>query len=507
MISKDTLTRGYNKFDYVVGAPTPPLWVDGTPEAGEHSLQVDPVVVSDDILEQLRGTGASVATGEKEVIAGTRDWWARTMIAETSGNPPTPVATIVMVKTVDQVVDVVKIASANSIPITVSAGRSNVTGSALPLRGGIVLDTTDLNKFIGVDPVSQIAEVEAGMYWDVFETEVQNNHGLTAGNYPSGFGQCTIGGQIACRGAGQLSTRYGKIEDMVYGLDVVMPNGDLVTLGESARGAVGPDLKGLIVGSEGTLGVVVRARIMLHKLPDYAKAFAVGYETFADGLDACRRILQAGTTPAVVRLYDKLESGIQFGKPDTNVLLVADEGNPSIVDVMLEVAHEICREKGEELDGDAIFERWLETRMLLGKSADGFKKNPGFVSDTLEMVGSWKDLPAIYDEVVQAVESVDGTQGCSAHMSHAYVSAGCIYFSMRGTTDVEKRTEWYREIWDRANAVLIKHDATLSHHHGVGLVRARFMEPSLGSGFSILQQVKKCFDPKNIFNPGKLGLD
>lgn len=507
MISKDTLKRGYNKFDYVVGAHTPPYFANDDTVAGDTSLQTEPVVVSEDILEQIRGTGATVTSGEKEVIAATRDWWARSMIAETSGNPATPVAVIVGVASVDQVVDVVKIAAANAIPVTASAGRSNVTGSALPLRGGIVLDTTNLNKFIGIDPVSQIAEVEAGMYWDVFENEIQNKHGLTAGNYPSSFGQCTIGGQIVCRGAGQLSTRYGKVEDMVYGIDVVLPNGDLVTLGQSVRGAVGPDLKNVIVGSEGTLGIVVRARIMLHKLPDYASAFAFGFDSFADGLDVCRRILQLTATPAVLRLYDKLESGIQFGDADTNVLLVADEGNPRIVDAMMEVAKEVCQVAGKELDGDAIFERWLETRMLLGKSSDGFTRAPGFVSDTLEMVGPWADLPAIYDEVVEAVQAVPGTNGCSAHMSHAYVSAGCIYFSMRGTTEVDERIEWYGKIWDAANAVLIKYGATLSHHHGVGLLRGPYMAESLGTGFPFLKQLKSCLDPQNLFNPGKLGLD
>ncbi len=506
MISKDTLKRGYNKFDYVVGAHTPPYFTNDETTPGETSMQTDPVVVPDAIIEEIRATGATVLTGEKEVIASTRDWWARSMIAETSGNPATPVAVIVQIGTVDQVVDVVKIAAANKIPVTASAGRSNVTGSALPLRGGIVLDTTNLNKFIGIDPVSQIAEVEAGMYWDVFETEIQTKHGLTAGNYPSGFGQCTIGGQIACRGAGQLSTRYGKIEDMVWGIDVVLANGDLVTLGESARGAVGSDLKNIFVGSEGTLGIIVRARIMLQKLPDYAKAFAFGFDTFADGLDACRQILQLNATPAVLRLYDELESKIQFGLEDTNVLLVADEGNPPIIDAMLGVAHEVCQATGKEIDGDAIFERWLETRMLLGKSSDGFKRAPGFVSDTLEMEGAWADLPAIYDELVEAVDSVPGTDGCSAHMSHAYVSAGCIYFSMRGTPDVDNRVGWYRQIWDAANAVLIKHGATLSHHHGVGLVRAPYMADSLGSGFKILQQLKATLDPDNLFNPGKLGL-
>lgn len=506
MISKEAIRRGYNRGNYTVGAPTQPYFANDESVAGETSLQTDPVVVADDVVAELRATGAQVKTDEADIIAGTRDWWARTMIAETSGNPATPVAVIVEVSDIDQVVAVMKIAAAHTIPVTVSAGRSNVTGAALPLRGGIVLDLCGLNQIISVDAESQIVDVQAGMFLDLFETQIQAEHGLTAGNWPSSFGLATVGGQIACRGAGQLSTRYGKIEDMVWSLDVVLANGELVTIGGGARGAVGPDLKQLFIGSEGTLGVIVSAKIMCHKLPDYETHIAYGFPTFAAGLDACRRILQAGATPAVLRLYDNLESGVQFDLPDTNVLLVADEGNPVIIDAMMKVAEELCAETGTALDGDAIMERWMDTRYLTGKSAEGFKRSPGFVADTLEMTGAWADLPAIYDEVVEALQSVPGTMAGSAHQSHAYTSAGCLYFSLRGTVDVADRADWYRAAWDAANAVVIAHGATLSHHHGVGLLRAPYMAESLGGSFGVLETVKHALDPDNLLNPLKLGL-
>src|SRR5699024_7524127 len=146
--------------------------------------------------------------------------------------------------------------------------------------------------------------------------------------WPSSFGISTVGGWVACRGAGQLSTRYGKIEDMVVGLDVILADGTLVTTGGSPRAAVGPDLTQIFVGSEGTLGVITSVSLRVHRLPDYTKALAFGFASFAEGLEACRQILQNGANPAVLRLYDELESGVQFDHGETNVLLIADEGNP-----------------------------------------------------------------------------------------------------------------------------------------------------------------------------------
>lgn len=507
MISKQAILRGYNRGNYVIGAPTPPHYASAIKSIGHHAgLAGDVVPVSAQLVEKLRDAADEVLTARDDFVVNTRDWWAGTMLAETSGTPAAVDGVFVRVSTVEQVQAVLRLAHAEKVPVTVSAGRSNVTGAALPLSGGIVLDVCGLNRLVGFDAESQIVEVEAGMFGDIFEKMIQEDYGMTMGHWPSSFAISTVGGWIACRGAGQLSTRYGKIEDMVYGLDVVLADGTLASVGNYARAALGPDLQQLFIGSEGTLGIIVRARLKLHRLPDYARAIAYGFQSFAIGLDACRRILQGGATPGALRLYDRLESGVQFGLPDQNVLLVADEGAPEIVDAVMTISEQVCAKLGEKLDGEAIFEKWLDTRFLTGKSAEGFKRGPGFVADTLEMTGRWRDLPAIYEEVVAAINAVPGTLAGSAHQSHAYVDGACLYFSLRGDVAVEKRADWYRAAWDAANAVLIRHGAALSHHHGVGLLRAPYMKEGLGSAFPLLEKVKIALDPDNLLNPGKLGL-
>src|SRR5699024_1568296 len=145
--------------------------------------------------------------------------------------PSTPDAVVARVSTSAQIADVMRLASDHGIPVTASAGRSNVTGAALPVQGGIVLDVCGLDRILGYDEKSQIVEVEAGVFGDIFETEIQQRYGVTLGHWPSSYALSTVGGWVACRGAGQLSTRYGKIEDMVYGLDVVLASGEEVTLG------------------------------------------------------------------------------------------------------------------------------------------------------------------------------------------------------------------------------------------------------------------------------------
>ncbi|ABS15175.1 MULTISPECIES: FAD-binding oxidoreductase [Brucella] len=507
MISKEAIKRGYNRGNYVVGAPTQPHYAGSINEIGTKAdLAQDAVSVDAALVAKLQGVADEVLTAREDLVVNTRDWWARTMVAETGGKPATVDGVFVRVSTVEQVQAVMRLAHEAKVPVTVSAGRSNVTGAALPLRGGIVLDVCNLNRFVSFDADSQIVEVEAGMFGDIFEEMIQRDFGMTMGHWPSSFGISTVGGWIACRGAGQLSTRYGKIEDMVYGMEVVLADGSLVTVGNYARAAIGPDLQQIFIGSEGTLGIIVKARLKLHRLPDYARAIAYGFKSFAIGLEACRRIMQGGANPAALRLYDELESGVQFGLPESNVLLIADEGAKEMVDAVMAISEKVCAELGDKLDGDTIFEKWLDTRYLTGKSAEGFKRSPGFVADTLEMTGCWRDLPAIYDEVVAAINAVPGTLAGSAHQSHAYVDGACLYFSLRGDVEVEKRAEWYRAAWDAANAVLIKYGAALSHHHGVGLLRAPYMKDALGSAFPLLETVKKALDPDNLLNPGKLGL-
>ncbi|MDJ0353568.1 FAD-binding oxidoreductase [Pseudarthrobacter sp. PH31-O2] len=507
MISKEAVKRGYNRGNYTVGAPTQPRFARSLGAvSGEPTFSANPVTVPAETIRRLEALADRVVVDPTLVRDGTRDWWAGTMISETGGRPVTPGAVIVHISSTEQVQQVMRVAHAANIPVTVSAGRSNVTGSALPISGGIVLDVCGLDKFTSYDEESQLVEVEAGVFGDIFEERIQADYGMTLGHWPSSYAISTVGGWVACRGAGQLSTRYGKIEDMVHGLDVVLANGDLVTVGNGTRAAVGPDLLQLFIGSEGTLGVITKVRFKLHRLPDHGRAIAYGFATFAEGLKACRQIMQQGATPAALRLYDELESGLQFGLPKTNVLLVADEGPKEIVEAGLTISEGVCAASAVKLDGDAIFERWLDTRYLTGKSAEGFTPSPGLVADTLEMIGAWKDLPAIYDEVVAAINAVPGTLAGSAHQSHAYLDGACLYFSLRGDVAVDERARWYRAAWDAANEVILRHGATLSHHHGVGLLRAPYMAESLGNGFDVLRTIKAALDPKNLLNPGKMGL-
>ena len=347
MISRQTIEHPFNRGAYVQGHPTPPLWSDDCPPSdASASLQSAAVDVPEEVLADLKAVADRVVDDREQVVLRTRDWWAGTMIHETGGAPATPDAVVVEVSSEEQIAAVVKICDRERIPLTVSAGRSNVLGAALPVHGGVVLDVCGLNAITDFDAESLVVEVGAGMFGDVFESELQSKYGVTTGHWPSSFAISTVGGWAACRGAGQLSTRYGKIEDMVVGLDVVLPDGATASFGTYPRAATGPDLRQLFIGSEGTLGVITRVRLRVHRLPDHARAFAYGFESFEEGLSTCREIMQRGATPAVLRLYDAHESGTHFGHPDTNLLLVADEGDPRLVDAVISIARDVCVEAG-----------------------------------------------------------------------------------------------------------------------------------------------------------------
>ena len=217
--------------------------------------------------------------------------------------------------------------------------------------------------------------------------------GYTLGHWPQSMDLSTVGGWLACRGAGQYSTRYGKIEDMVIGLEVVLADGRVVhTEGKGPRAATGPNLTQLFVGSEGTLGVITEARLRIHPLPPAQERRAFGFATFAAGLEACRRILRRGATPAVLRLYDETESERNFEQPDTNVLIVLDEADPEPLAATMAVVDDECAPgAGAHPLETALVERWLGHRNDVSALAPLWRA--GIVVDTAEVSGPWAALP------------------------------------------------------------------------------------------------------------------
>lgn len=483
--------------------PTAPIEIAGGAGAATARLDDRRVEISDEVLRALTAVCPDVLVDVADRVEASRDWWPLAMIWATEGRVGAIASVIARPRDTDEVAAVMRLCHEHRIPVTPAGGRSSVVGGVVPLHGGILLDLTAMSGIIDVDAESGVVEVLAGTFGDRLETQLAERHGLTVGHHPQSMALSTVGGWLACRGAGQLSNRYGKIEDIVVGLEVVLPDGQLLTTGGQPRQAVGPDLTQLFVGAEGTLGVITRARLRAWPRPRHSVRGAWGFDSFAEGLDAMRRIIRRGARTAVLRLYDGIESQRNFEVDDTvNVLLAFDEGDPTIVDAEFDVVEQECAD-ADRLD-DALVERWFGHRNDVAALEALISR--GFVVDTMEVSSPWSSMVAVDEAARGAIAAVPGTLAVSVHQSHSYPDGGCLYFTFAGGVDPDDRERYYEEVWDMGTRAVLAAGGSLSHHHGIGLNRARFVPDALGDGFAVLSAVKAALDPHGISNPGKLGL-
>ncbi len=471
--------------------PTPP----------NHFLEgvVAPPPLRQPLLDQLARAGLVVETGSSERADHSRDWWPRLIPGAAAGRVENWPGVVVKAASTDDVSATLRVASEHRLSVTPQGGRSSVVGGATPDRGAIALDLTGLRRVLEIDDASGFVRVEAGIFGPDLEVALAP-HGLTAGHFPQSFDLATVGGWIASRGAGQYSNRYGTIDDLVRGLTVVLANGEVLHLGgHGPREAVGPHLAQLFIGSEGTLGVITEATLVVRRRATFERRRAYSFASFGEGLDACRRILQRGARPAVLRLYDEVESMRHF-ELNENALIVLDEGDPGLVDATIAIVEDECggsRSRDEQLVG-----RWLERRNDVSALAPLWER--GLVVDTIEVAGSWSSLESLRERVTHSLRSLEGMLVVSVHQSHAYLDGACLYFTFAARPDDPEA--FYREAWDVAMAVVIAAGAAMSHHHGVGRNRARFVARALGDSFPLLESVKGLLDPLGILNPGVLGL-
>jgi alkyldihydroxyacetonephosphate synthase len=485
------------------GAPTPPIEIAGGAAGATGHLDARRVEVDDELLARLRST-CEVVDDPAVVGEASRDWWPQAMIWATAGEVAARAAVVARPGSAEEVAGVLAACDAARVPVTPAAGRSGVCGASVPVHGGVVLDLCGLAGPAEVDATSLVAEVGAGTFGDHLEADLRAQHGLTLGHWPQSVALSTVGGWLACRSAGQLSTRYGKIEDMVLGLDVVLADGRRITTGGAPRAAVGPDLNQLFVGSEGTLGVITSARLRLHHAPTAEHRAAATFESFEAGLEAMRSILQRGATPAALRLYDATEADRTYHTGDRALLLVLDEGDPQQVGATAAVVADRLAAAGAQDAELGHVEHWLERRNDVAALEALITR--GYVVDTMEVAGRWSQLPGIYRATVDALAAVDGTVAASAHQSHSYPEGGCLYFTFAGQVEPEDRDRYYRAVWDEGTRAVLAAGGALSHHHGIGLHRSRFVAEALGPAFEVLTATKAALDPNGILNPGKLGL-
>jgi len=429
----------------------------------------------------------------RDVKGYLRDWWPIFWISsEEEGKALVGVRPF----NVEEVVKVVKYAGSKKLAIVCRGGGSSVTGASVPM-GGIVLDMTGMNQVLDLDETSRTVLVQSGAKLNDLESRL-GKKGFTLGQFPQSFELATVGGYISTAGTGQYSTLYGGVEDSVLRLQVVLPNGRVLwTRGRDApRSSIGPDLARLFIGAEGVFGVILAAELKLYKLPKHTWKSAYTVQNLWDALNAAKKLLDLDVQPAVCRVYNEVESGFLYGDAKVTVILLYSFESPGVMKATTDEVRETMDLVG--VPGEpSLVDTWLEKRFAVREQIDAMKKM-GYTIDTVEMASKWGRVLDLYSDVMTRIGGLDGVAAVGAHLSHPYQQGACIYFTM-----VFKPTEQlYWTIWNTLSEIAERHDATISHHHGVGILKAGFVKKEVPR--ELLSALKKAIDSEGSMNPGKL---
>jgi len=446
-----------------------------------------------------------VAEDEATLAAHRTDYWILAHLRARQGRLPAGPISVVKPRSTAEVATVIRLAQQHGVPVVPYGAGSGVVGGATPPPGALVLDLSALARLLELNERALYARVQAGMLGGAYEAAVQAR-GYTSGHYPQSIDRSTVGGWVATRAAGQFSTRYGNIEDICFGLEAVLPSGEIVRLEPMPRASVGPSLRELFLGSEGTLGVVTEVVLRLHPLPESRALASFAFSTMAAALDAARRVLRLGWRPAVLRAYDTVESARQFSawaSPEACLLLVVSEGPATLVQAEAAACAREALIGGGKAVGTEPVAHWLEGRNTV--PGWEFFLDREMLADTLEVAATWDRIDAVYGRVVAALAGAPGVIVASGHSSHGYPQGTNIYFTfVMKPEDFPRAEQTYLEAWSRALRATLDAGGTISHHHGIGRLRAPWLAEELGSAYPLLRDLKRALDPHGIMNPGAL---
>ena len=416
---------------------------------------------------------------------------------------------IIWPDTIEQISAILKLANEEKIPVIPYAEGSGVVGGAIPIYGGIIMDMKKFNEILEINDKDLTVTAQTGINGMNLERYL-NAKGYTTGHIPQSLYTSSLGGWIAHRAAGQFSTKYGKIEDIVLGMEVVLPQGDIIKFKTIARASTGPQLDKLFIGNEGTLGIVTKATLKIWPYPEKRALISYAFPTIEDSFEAVREVLREHIFPAVIRIYDQSETNRHFGdveKAKNKVMVVfVCEGNERLVDLEESFTREKC-EKNSGVDcGVEPVDHWFETRFRVTETSS----MPPYkiVFDTIEIASLWENTAKIYHNVVDSVSKIKGVLLITAHVSHFYPNGVGIYFSFGGVPSKGKSDfEFYQECWNETIKAVIEAGGSIAHHHGIGINRSHWMKEEWGEALNLMKKIKDIFDPNHILNPGKLYTD
>ncbi|MGI8332172.1 FAD-binding oxidoreductase [Actinomadura scrupuli] len=415
----------------------------------------------------------------------------------------------------DEVMAVLRACAEHGVAVVPFGGGTSVVGGLAPRTTGpfVALDLGRLDRLVGLDPVSRTATLQAGLPAPRAEA-LLNERGFTLGHFPQSFEWATIGGFAAARSSGQASAGYGRFDEMVVALTAATPQGTL-ELGRAPKSAAGPDLRQLVLGSEGAFGVITSVTVRVHPVPAVKVYEGWRFPSFEAGAAALRGLAQDGPLPTVLRLSDETETMVGLADPEAIgarrsagcLSIVGFEGTSADVADRRARAGEALARAGGELLGTEPGEGWAHGRFDAPYLRDALL-DAGAFAETLETATFWSRLPALYDAVRDALTTTLAGAGTPplvmCHISHVYPTGASLYFTVVAAQGDPVLEHWARAKHAASDAIIAA-GGTISHHHGVGTDHRDWYAREIGPlGMDVLRAVKDRLDPEGILNPGVL---
>ena len=462
-------------------------------------------------LEEIVGPHF-ISVSKNDKLVYSTDWsWMPQMWLDRGKNLRTP-DYIVHPASTEEVSEILKIANKYRIPVIPWGGGSGTQGGALPVYGGIIIDLKRLDKIIEIDEQSLTVTAEAGIILTQLEWAV-NDKGLMLPHYPASANCATLGGCLAPRGTGTISTKYGKAEDMVLSMEVVLPTGEIIHTPPVPQHASGPDFFRLFLGSEGTLGIITKATMRLDYLPEARNLRALLFDDLGNALEAGRQIMTRRLEPFVIRLYDPGSTRSRIRRIlgyelEGAYMVMGFDGDPELSALQEKKAMEICDKLGARDLGREPGEAWWEHRYDFYYPPQNLKLP--WMYGTTETVTTYDKIENLYKSEKAAVEEgyKDWNVQFIGHFSHWFhwgVMLYCRFIVDEPPEDPEEALRLHNRIWNTAMTAVLENGGMINEHHGVGLKLSRYMRRQYGDAWPFLLNLKKTIDPNGIMNPGKVG--
>jgi alkyldihydroxyacetonephosphate synthase len=473
------------------------------------------------IVDQLKKIVGSeqVITDEQVLKENSHDRYRKFETLFGIYSLPIPAA-VVQLKNTGQVADVLKFLNANKINCVPRTGGSATEGGLETIvENSVVLDGSNMNQIVKIDPYNMLATAQCGVILETLEDQLREQ-GYTMGHSPQSKPLAQMGGLVATRSIGQFSTLYGGIEDMVIGLEAVFPNGEITRIKNVPRRSCGPDIRHVIIGNEGALCYITEVTVKIYKYePENNQFHAFSIDNMKTGFEILRDVMTSGYRPSIARLYDA-QDGTQHGfnqfADGKCVLFFMAEGPARIAKAISDGIEDIVGQYPvcNKID-TRVIENWFnhlnwgpekiaQERELILKTL-----NMGF---TTEISANWDSINMIYENAIKRIRKkfphIDDLTMLGGHSSHSYQTGTNMYFVYDYNVVDCKPEEEINKYHIPINALIVeetlKAGGSMVHHHGIGKYRAPWTKQEHGSAYYILKGLKDVFDPNGIMNTGTI---